>query len=379
MKSLVLLLLILLSACNEDGITTLVIEDGQQPSVAQMIIGKWKPNRLEMIDENGNVLERPDISDMPELNIDENGTGYWGNNANESNLFEWNIDEGEYGEGMGGYNEKGPSITLGGERWYIFQLTKSILIIYRVTDRYIIIYYYYRVGEYNTSTPSQEIARISKIEGTTYYVSSGDKKDFYYTFVYDDQGRIKEFNSDGEKYDYIYEGTERVLVSTNGLLSYIGEMDSNVLQELYSVSDTYQEPIATFKYNNEGYLSTLNNMVCIYEQGNLKEIKINDSVFDYEYSNEKNNANIDLNCIIGYFVYNHQPYTTLFAPFGFYGKCSTNLQSKEVLPQGSDFYFEYVYENDSKGRISMITRKCLDVYRIGNVFNTTIFKIYYNE
>ena len=45
-----LLLAVLMSACNKDGIETIVIEDGQ-PSVAQMIIGTWNPDRGEIVDE----------------------------------------------------------------------------------------------------------------------------------------------------------------------------------------------------------------------------------------------------------------------------------------------------------------------------------------
>lgn len=43
---ILLLFVALVSACNEEGIATLVIEDGQ-PSVAKMIVGQWKPNHAE--------------------------------------------------------------------------------------------------------------------------------------------------------------------------------------------------------------------------------------------------------------------------------------------------------------------------------------------
>ena len=137
-----LLLVACISSCNKDGFTTLVIEDGQS-SVAQMIIGQWTPDHVEWADEDGNVLERPEMPDIPDLNFDEGGTGTFGGNGSGS--FDWTVDEG-LNDGMGsGYHGEGPSITFGGERWYIFQLTKTILIIYRITDRYIIIYYYDKV------------------------------------------------------------------------------------------------------------------------------------------------------------------------------------------------------------------------------------------
>ena len=54
---ILLLFIALVSACNEEGIATLVIEDGQ-PSVAKMIVGQWKPNHAEKADEDGNVGQR---------------------------------------------------------------------------------------------------------------------------------------------------------------------------------------------------------------------------------------------------------------------------------------------------------------------------------
>ena len=69
--------------------------------------------------------------------------------------FDWNADEGSGPiiDGGSGYDGEGPSVTFGGERWYIFQLTERILIIYRFYGDYIIIYYYYRVGDYNEPEP----------------------------------------------------------------------------------------------------------------------------------------------------------------------------------------------------------------------------------
>ena len=58
-----LLLAVLMSACNKDGIETIVIEDGQ-PSVAQMLIGRWNPTGGEMANPStGEVTEDINISD----------------------------------------------------------------------------------------------------------------------------------------------------------------------------------------------------------------------------------------------------------------------------------------------------------------------------
>lgn len=194
---ILLLLVALVSACNEEGIATLVIEDGQ-PSVAKMIVGQWKPNHAERADEDGNVIEDLDITDIPDLNFGENGSGHFGNSdtgtgGSGSGNFDWSVDEGENTGGGAGYDEKGPSVTFNGERWYIFQLTKSMLIIYRVTDKYILIYYYYRIGDYNTGNESEPTPIEKKIYRITETTSYGNEIGYsaVHIFEYDTQGRIK--------------------------------------------------------------------------------------------------------------------------------------------------------------------------------------------
>ena len=160
-----LLLVALMSACNKDGIETIVIEDGQ-PSVAQMIIGTWNPDRGEIVDEEGNVTEEIPSDDMGSLNFDDgevetDGGSHTPGGMHEGGSSDWNVNEGNPqkpgvsgGTGGGtGYDGEGPWVNIGGERWYIFQLTDHILIIYRIYDGYIIIYYYYRVGDYNEPEP----------------------------------------------------------------------------------------------------------------------------------------------------------------------------------------------------------------------------------
>ena len=111
---------------------------------------------------------------------------------------------------------EGPSVTFGGERWYIFQLTERILIIYRFYGDYIIIYYYYRVGDYNEPEPeptpepgtdcpyqpqfsdNQLIVRIEKHNNTPYYQS-----DEVYLYGYDTHGRIASY-AYGENENNIY-------------------------------------------------------------------------------------------------------------------------------------------------------------------------------
>lgn len=377
-----LLLVACISSCNKDGLTTLVIEDGQ-PSVAQMIIGQWTPDHVEWADEDGNVLERPEMPDIPDLNFDEGGTGTFGGNGSGS--FDWTVDEGSDG-GMGsGYHGEGPSITFGGERWYIFQLTKTILIIYRITDRYVIIYYYYRVGEYEGAEPTPEpsSALISEIRATTTYESGSKSSTTTYRFSYDDQDRIQNYSIDNGNYTYEwvyrYNGSEEVYVT--GSESYKAYISKFGIQSLYSLSSAASKEVlvATSVYDENGYLQTLNNNVFGYEHNNLVELNCRGSIYNYEYSDEKNDANLDLNCIISNcseYEYDYSHFS-LFAPFGFYGERSANMISRMDLGQYADIYNVYSYERDLQGRIETVICKCMNKWSEGDVLNSTVYEIIY--
>lgn len=158
-----LLLAVLMSACNKDGIETIVIEDGQ-PSLAQMIVGTWQPNRGEIADPNtGEVIEVISPGEMPWMNIyddstidvSQGGSGPGGSTGGGD--FVWNVDEGDKpgpGSGSSGeYDGSGPSFHYDDYHWYIFQLTEHVFIIYRFYGDYIIIYYYYRLGGYDGAEP----------------------------------------------------------------------------------------------------------------------------------------------------------------------------------------------------------------------------------
>ncbi|MBM6718052.1 hypothetical protein H6B13_00110 [Bacteroides gallinaceum] len=389
-----LLLAVLMSACNKDGIETIVIEDGQ-PSVAQMLIGRWNPTGGEMANPStGEVTEDINISDVPWLDFGENGIGSWGNggsgtggSAGES--FDWNADEGSgpiIGGGSG-YDGEGPSVTFGGERWYIFQLTERILIIYRFYGDYIIIYYYYRVGDYNEPepepTPEPDVALVSEIHVTTTYESGVNSYSSVYRFSYDDQNRIQNYTitngSNIYEWTYSYRGVEEVYVS--GDESYMGYIGREGINALYSLSATTanQVLVASPEYDSEGYMTMLGNNTMVYENGNMKYLYRGDSGYNYEYSDEENNANIDLNCIISdcstyEYVYSH---FSLFAPFRFYGKSSTNMISRENLGEYADMYYAYSYERNQQGQISKITRNSMSVWQEGEMFNTTVYEIFY--
>ena len=378
-----LLLVALMSACNKDGIETIVIEDGQ-PSVAQMIIGTWNPDRGEIVDEEGNVTEEIPSDDMGSLNFDDgevetDGGSHTPGGMHEGGSSDWNVNEGNPqkpgvsgGTGGGtGYDGEGPWVNIGGERWYIFQLTDHILIIYRIYDGYIIIYYYYRVGDYNEPepepTPEPVLPKnvITEIRETTLQSATTPSTVTTYRFSYDNEGRIQNYTivvgDHIYEWTYSYKGVEEVHVTGNE--SYMGYIGREGINSLYSLSSssTNQILVASPEYDSDGYMVALNNNVFDYANGNLLTFSCRGSIYTYEYTEEKNDANIDLNCFIsssGTYEYDYGHFS-LFAPFGFYGKSSENLISKEIWFESADFDYEYTYEKDDQGRVSSITRKTM--------------------
>lgn len=393
-----LLLVMLMSACNKDGMETIVIEDGQ-PSVAQMIVGTWNPERGEIADEAGNVNETISPDDMGGLDFGEEGTVETGGGMHtpggmyEGGSSDWSADEGnpqnpgingDTGGGIG-YDGEGPSVNIGGERWYIFQLTGRILIIYRIYDGYIIIYYYYRAGEYTEPEPSPEpepgAALVSEIRATTTY-ASGDKITTVYRFSYDDRNRIQHYSITGANYtnEWSYRYNEEEEVYVTGDESYKVYRDRIGIRELYSLSadGSSQKLVASPVYDENGYMQTLNNNSFEYQNGNLVLLNSRGFISKYEYSTEENNANIDLNCIVSdcsAYEYDYSHYS-LFAPFGFYGKRSANMISIENMDD-ADMYYVYAYERNAQGQIGVITRKCMNKWQEDDVLDMTVFKVSY--
>ena len=400
-----LLLAVLMSACNKDGIETIVIEDGQ-PSVAQMLIGRWNPTGGEMANPStGEVTEDINISDVPWLDFGENGIGSWGNggsgtggSAGES--FDWNADEGSgpiIGGGSG-YDGEGPSVTLGGERWYIFQLTERILIIYRFYGDYIIIYYYYRVGDYNEPEPEPTPEPSGSLISQIYVSSHSDAFDAHYkiTYSYDYDGRIlscKRYNNKENgnanqvlyEFTYTYDGNESVDVdfwTSNSLReSYRGFMNSIGLSAVYDLQA--EQLYAAPEYDGNGYLISISYNEAPfrsyhYENNNLRYVEqVGGSILSYEYCEEENNSNLDLNEIL----YSNVDGVvaggiSMFAPFRFYGKSSNNMISKLNLGESADMYYTYSYEKNSQGQIGKIISESIDKWH-GNIYSTTVYEIFY--
>lgn len=403
-----LLLAVLMSACNKDGIETIVIEDGQ-PSVAQMLIGRWNPTGGEMANPStGEVTEDINISDVPWLDFGENGMGSWGNggsgtggSAGES--FDWNADEGSgpiIGGGSG-YDGEGPSVTLGGERWYIFQLTERILIIYRFYGDYIIIYYYYRVGDYNEPEPEptpepgndcpyqpqfSDNQRIVRIEETGNV--AGYRFENVYLYEYDDLGRISSFSygvNENELYwtwNYQYDA-EKVSVALNDASDWCFEgyfNEDGYITRTRNVLD--DEDFVWYDYNDEGYLiggKTMDDYIDVEYDNNWNPLSIhypNGMIWQYTYTRDDiNSYSVDLNkvvCSSGFQLDATQTdFNGFFAQFDFLGHrapCLVATENTYGTASGMGDVSEFNYEM-ANGRIDQITR-----YR-GNYIYT--YKIIY--
>lgn len=403
-----LLLAVLMSACHKDGIETIVIEDGQ-PSVAQMLIGRWNPTGGEMANPStGEVTEDINISDVPWLDFGENGMGSWGNggsgtggSAGES--FDWNADEGSgpiIGGGSG-YDGEGPSVTLGGERWYIFQLTERILIIYRFYGDYIIIYYYYRVGDYNEPEPEptpepgndcpyqpqfSDNQRIVRIEETGNV--AGYRFENVYLYEYDDLGRISSFSygvNENELYwtwNYQYDA-EKVSVALNDASDWCFEgyfNEDGYITRTRNVLD--DEDFVWYDYNDEGYLiggKTMDDYIDVEYDNNWNPLSIhypNGMIWQYTYTRDDiNSYSVDLNkvvCSSGFQLDATQTdFNGFFAQFDFLGHrapCLVATENTYGTASGMGDVSEFNYEM-ANGRIDQITR-----YR-GNYIYT--YKIIY--
>lgn len=377
-KIILLFLVVLASACNKDEDTTIIIEDGQ-PKAAALIIGKWKPSKTQLIDKlTGRVIkEEPwDEDESSVWEFFENGTFGKGNTSDRPS---WNVDEDDY------------TISFGGEQWSIGALTKARMILYLLrkgasgadADN-ILAYFFDRQGAFDDKGDDENEkpvanSKIVRITATTINKYSANEKIETYTFSYDTQGRIETYRIEGagEPFRYSYE-PGKVIVT--GGRSYEGLLNAeNCINTLQAKIVGTGVPViyASAFYNTKGYLSMINNTKLIYDKEyNLKSV----AGIEYQYTREKNDANIDLNCLISdcstVYEYGYSHYS-LFAPFGFYGKSSPYLVAEEHK-EHSDFHNTYDYQRDKAGRIHKIVRKEINTYEPDYIITTTFDIIYQN-
>lgn len=366
-------------SCVKDGDLTVVIEDGQ-PDIEELIIGKWRPSGMGAADMDGNSVDLPvGEFDIPGLTFGEGGSGTAeGGDGSESGSFNWEIFNGDNAGGSGGsYDGNAPYFNFGGEKWYIFQLTERILILYRFYGDYIIIYYYVREGDYVDSGDSDgadgdggcyfnplkgdKVKRI-KIQSVNSYFES--EQNLY--FEYDEYNRIDEFSMGGENNDiywtfkYEYD-KDRVDVYVDGDLLFVGKLNKEGYIE--TISDGKEE-FAWYDYNDNGYLfagKALNDYLSVDYDNNWNTVEVHlpywDGEFYYSYALEKNYASIDLNKVLSFSGGHYEATRTdligFFGYFGFFGKPAPQLISSEVYYNDS---YTFEYKRDDKSRIEEVVK-----------------------
>lgn len=377
-KIILLLLVVLACACNKDEETTIIIESGQ-PKASTLIVGKWKPSKKQLVDKlTGHVIKEESLDEIESSFWEFFEDGTFGNSGNPGEHFDWNVDENEY------------TVSFGGKKWSIGALTKARMILYLLgktgsgedDENSLLAYFFDRSGEFEDSDNDDlEVpvsgSKIAKITATTTYLHSVNKRMETYTFSYDGKGRISEYSAGVTQAPFKY-SYEQDMVSVNGSESYRGLLNNKNHIETLQYLDANRKTAATASYNNSGYLTIINNISLKYdENNNLLAV----GGFEYKYTQEKNDSNIDLNCLISNcstaYEYNYSHYS-LFAPFGFYGKSSVNMIAKE---HGSnwDLYYTYNYERDKENRIIKIIRKGINNYNYDETINTTTYNIMYYD
>lgn len=180
-----------------------------------------------------------------------------------------------------------------------------------------------------------------------------------------------------------YNGNERIINWYTGETLRLVDNKDDKRSATVFLGNVY---LARAEYDNNGYLTSASGdgttIDFEYKGGNMSSIVSDGTNLGFEYSKEENNASIDLN----YFI--TEVFTSdgsLYVPWCYYelgldGKRSNNLVSKIVTPDDYDFYYTFYYEKDYKGRISYITRTCVNRYRPEQALNTCYINVeYYNE
>lgn len=365
----VLIIALLVSGCNKDGDETIVIQDGI-PNVASLLKGKWHPVKKQRADRNNpeNVKDEPVTSEDFDWEFFEDGTCSPSNDPGKH--YKWN-------SGTEGDNT---SIDINGVRWYITTLSKGWFIIYRFYGDYLIIYYYQRIGAFEGDDEAEGDTGngtiVTKITESIQYASTNKPVETTYQFQYNANGKIKNFtvtyNNKTTEYAYEYNQEEAIVFKNGALLetAYFGRNDTYA-NSIQSAGSKYYK----LDYNSNGYLTNWNDQYKFtYSNGNRMDYI---SGGTYQYSNEKNDVNIDLNAYIlkiG-FTETLNEKIPVYTQFGFIGKKSTNLLSKESR-EGYDMDYVHTYTKDKQNRISQIQTKAIGKYQ-GETLNTTTYTIYY--
>ncbi len=307
------------------------------------------------------------------LTFNEDLTGYL-KSEGEDELLE--VGRSEYFA----YSISGKNIIVddGEVLWKIIALSETELELKSQDGTYIIIAKFVRRASL--------AGKVSKLSFRTEYNSDYGSYDYEtYSFSYDFRGELNGITINNKTLTYgpLMNGERYITWYDGKRLRLVDKKDDGKYAEVFQNNALFAEA----KYDTDGFLSSLNsgsNSIKFgYTGGNLSSMEFSGNyMIRYEYSEEKNDAGIDLNYFIGYFKAFNEIYCRYdnYVELGLEGKRSVNLVSRIVTPEDFDFYFTYSYEKDSRGHIAKITRTCGDNHNSGNWLNRSTINVeYYDE
>lgn len=301
------------------------------------------------------------------LTFNQDLTGYLKSEGSPDNDYDGLLEHG-HSESFTYKVDKLIIYTDGDDQWLITSLTDTELHIKWQDGDYIII------AKFVKRMPIS--GKVSNLIFRTEYSESSSYSDSY-SFSYDFRGELNGIAYNNSKLTYgSYQNGERNITWYNGDKLKLVDKDKSAEVFLRNSS------IASAQYDDKGYLIAVSggnrNIKYKYSNGNLSSWEESDLKIDYEYSKEKNDANIDLNYFIDYSLPSKGYHFDIlnYLELGFNAKKSNNLVSKIITPSDCDYYFTYSYERDSDGKISKIERKCIDRFS-NNLLNECTIEVEY--
>ena len=204
--------------------------------------------------------------------------------------------------------------------------------------------------------------------------------DGYFEFMYDSKGEINAIKcndktltfgsmNNGEREITWYNGHKLTLVDHKA-----DARNAEVFQDGVS--------IARAEYDKDGCLTTITNgsevLTYGYSEGNMSYFYNEPDRYEYKYSGEKNDADVDLNYFIQIDPYSDKAYYCAnYIELGLGGKKSENLLSDIKTPESLGFDYSFSYKKDSKGRLVEVTRVAQDRHNPGEWIDKCVITVEY--
>lgn len=345
--------------------------DGEYPQkeiTYENLAGEWICFSQHYEEGGENTGDEYYNTDRLSLTFNEDQTGHLRSETNNQ-LLEIGGDKEFTYQLSGGaiYND-----IYGYQKWIILSLTEKNLTLKYQDEDFIIIAKFVKRADLN--------GKISKIIFLTEYDSGDNYENSNIEFSYDFMGELNGINKNGKKLIYLLGENNKKFITWYDGVTY--ELVDNKSEDNVATLLQNNMVMMTAEYSKDGYLDKIfdnkgDYINFKYLNGNLLSYEYGSTKFTYDYSNEKNDANIDLNYFInkgdGYSWFNCSSYMEL----GLSGKKSNNLISQLNTPEDFDFYYTYAYERDGDGRISKIIKTCKNRYDKDDILNKCTIEVKY--